>query len=101
MTNRPNRGWRIRGNTARAMIHRSRPTPDQPHQPHQPREHRPQLTEPPSHSQDTPARVKQVLIIQSYWRLTIKNSRVQRVTSPQSKNFTGCPDQDSCELDWP
>ena len=44
MTNRPNRGWRIRGNTARAMIHRSRPTPDQPHQP---REHRPQLTEPP------------------------------------------------------
>ena len=23
MTNRPNRGWRIRGNTARAMIHRS------------------------------------------------------------------------------
>ena len=23
MTNRPNRGWRIRGNTARAVIHRS------------------------------------------------------------------------------
>ena len=59
MTNRANRGWRIRGNIARAIIHRSRPTPDQPRNT--------DLNCPsPRRSQDTRAEVNLALIIPSY-----------------------------------